>query len=92
MGSPLIRIIPLSALTPIPAPLAEIIQAYAESDLALPIQSDESSENEAKTPQKREFVGFPSKSPQRVRPFHDTKIRDKEYKLGQKYVSKVDKP
>jgi len=62
LGSPLIRIIPLSALTPIPAPLAEIIQAYAESALALPIQSDESSENEAETPQKREFVGFSSKS------------------------------
>jgi len=26
-----------------------------------------------------------------VRPFRDTKIRDKKYKLGQKYVSKVDK-
>ncbi len=62
LGSPLIRIIPLSAFTPIPAPLAEIIEAYAESALALPIQSDESSENEVKTPQKAEFVGFSSKS------------------------------
>ncbi len=62
LGSPLIRVVPLSAFTPIPAPLAEIIEAYAESALALPIQSNESSENEVKTPQKHEFVGFPSKS------------------------------
>ena len=62
LGRPLIRTIALSALTPIPAPLAEIIQAYAESDLASPIEPDESTEEEQKIPVKLEFGNFPKKT------------------------------
>jgi hypothetical protein len=62
LGRPLIRTIALSALTPIPAPLAEIIQAYAESDLASPIEPDESTEEEQKIPAKPEFSILPRKT------------------------------
>ena len=62
LGRPLIRTISLSALTPIPAPLAEIIQAYADSDLACPIEPDESTEEEQKIPVKLEFGDFPKKT------------------------------
>lgn len=62
LGRPLIRTIALSALTPIPEPLAEIIRAYAESDLACPIQPDESTEEEQKIPVKLEFGNFPKKT------------------------------
>lgn len=62
LGRPLIRTIALSALTPIPAPLAEIIQAYAESDLASPIEPDESDEEEHKLPAKPEFSILPRKT------------------------------
>jgi hypothetical protein len=62
LGRPLIRTIALSALTPIPEPLAEIIRAYAESDLASPIEPDESIEEEQKIPVKLEFGNFPKKT------------------------------
>jgi hypothetical protein len=62
LGRPLIRTIALSALTPIPEPLAEIILAYADSDLACPIEPDESTEEEQKTPVKLEFGNFPKKT------------------------------
>ena len=61
MGRPLIRTIALSALTPIPEPLAEIIRAYADSDLACPIQPDTSDEEEHKLPAKPEFSILPRK-------------------------------
>jgi hypothetical protein len=62
LGRPLIRTIALSALTPIPAPLAEIIRAYADSDLACPIQPDTSDEEEHKLPAKPEFSILPRKT------------------------------
>jgi hypothetical protein len=62
LGRPLIRTISLSALTPIPAPLAEIIRAYAASDLASPIEPDESTEEEQTIPVKLEFGNFPKKT------------------------------
>ena len=62
LGRPLIRTISLSALTPIPEPLAEIIRAYADSDLACLIEPDESTEEEQKIPVKLEFGDFPKKT------------------------------
>ena len=63
LGRPLIRMIALSALTPIPEPLAEIIRAYyADSDLACLIEPDESTEEEQKIPVKLEFEDFPKKT------------------------------
>ena len=62
LGRPLIRTIALSALTPIPEPLAEIIRAYADSDLACLIEPDESTEEEQKIPVKLEFGDFPKKT------------------------------
>ena len=62
LGRPLIRMIALSALTPIPEPLAEIIRAYADSDLACPIQPDESTADEYKLPAKPEFSILPRKT------------------------------
>ena len=64
LGRPLIRTIALSALTPIPEPLAEIIRAYADSDLACPtpIQPDESTADEYKLPAKPEFSILPRKT------------------------------
>jgi hypothetical protein len=64
LGRPLIRTIALSALTPIPAPLAEIIQDYADSDLACPVQPNESTEEEQKIPAKPEFSILPRKTDQ----------------------------
>ena len=62
LGRPLIRTISLSALTPIPEPIAEIIRAYADSDLACPIQPDTSDEEEHKLPAKPEFSILPRKT------------------------------
>jgi hypothetical protein len=61
-GSPLIRTIALSELTPIPSPLAEIIQDYADSALALPIQPDDS------TSENHNFAGFPKQTTPSFKP------------------------
>jgi hypothetical protein len=50
MGMPLIRTINLAELAPIPLPLVELVQAYAESILALPVQLEQA--EQAKEPQK----------------------------------------
>jgi len=49
MGMPLIRTISLAELAPIPLPLVELVQAYAESILALPVQLEP--DEQAKEPQ-----------------------------------------
>ena len=49
MGMPLIRTISLAELAPIPLPLVELVQAYAESILALPVQLE--LDEQAKEPQ-----------------------------------------
>jgi hypothetical protein len=50
LGMPLIRTILLTELTPIPIPLVEIIQCYASSLLALPVQPEPIEEEEQPQP------------------------------------------
>jgi hypothetical protein len=59
-GMPLIRTISLNELTPIPLPLAEVIQAYAASELANQIPIIEEETPEPITITKRSLVSMKS--------------------------------